>query len=116
MADEYRAAALSTAAQLVRDEQQRRGRRREDDCELCVDQEKPHVDALGGVARELELMAAASSRDARERLARHLYLVEWGDYLDAGDRWDSGQVGDDIRNEFLTAADAALNAINGTEN
>ncbi|GGM27552.1 hypothetical protein GCM10011608_10440 [Micromonospora sonchi] len=54
--------------------------------------------------------------DARDRLARHLYLNAWGDYPDAADRWDNRQVDDSIRSEFLADADAALNVINGTEN
>ncbi|QKW15423.1 hypothetical protein [Verrucosispora sp. NA02020] len=114
MADQIRAIALADAARLVRNERDRRRYRREGDCGLCIDEEKPHVDALGQVARELDLLAAAASPSARERLARHLYLTTSGD-PNAQPHWDHGGDQHVNRADWLAKADAALAAITDRE-
>lgn len=54
--------------------------------------------------------------DARERLARHLYLADSGDDQWTRHYWDSGQTSAGTRQRYQQRADAALKAITGTEN
>lgn len=107
----YRSLALTIASEAARDAAHSR-RPKPDACRACVENEEPAIRALKGVARDLEVMAAAGGPDARDRLARHLYLQERTDEW-AAREWPMPQHVD--QESYLRRADAMLAVIAGKE-
>jgi hypothetical protein len=68
-----------------------------------------------GVCQETVVAFDCGPRDARDRLARWLYLQASGTDRDTTAYWDTAQVSDGTRQRYYDQADAALAAIAGTE-
>lgn len=90
--------------------------------EMPVALETPgaHTDlSLEDAARIGQALLAAAAQpmpDARERLARHLFIDATGGGQLAGNEWGGNSISEYTRNHWLGCADAALAVITGQEN
>jgi len=89
---------------------------RQESC-MAVGQMERELTALCGGAVQLAYDDAAGiAKDARDRLARHLFIAATGGGQLAAHEWDGNTISEYTRNHWLGCADAALAVITGQEN
>lgn len=93
---------------------------RQEECIKVGEMERELTAYVGEVVQAVYDAAAGIHRDAREQLARRLYIDDWaaGDpalHAKTARRWDQGEVSSGKRSEYLDRADQLIAVITGTE-